>query len=204
MRRVKMFFMGIALSASTCLAQSDVKYEIAHIDLLLLSVTYGGLEMAWKLGMQNAMDNIYLHQTTTDSMFYKMIVLEEKTQEYQRQLNEKLLKTLNENYIDNIIKDIQKNQDWLDEYAFLYPDYREMIADANNYINKRADQIRKYIDDAAKKTGNTGRLDNRERNRLHVYVLDELMKLKSYSQQLCTMLFALNPDGNRLILPNLE
>ena len=204
MRRLKTLFLGIAFSASTCFAQSDVKFEIAHIDLLLLSVTYGGLEMAWKLGMQNAMDNIYRHQTTTDSMFYKMIILEEKTQEYQRQLNEKLLRTLNENYIDNIINDIQKNQDWLDEYAFWYSDYREIIADANSYINKRAEQIRKYIDDAVKKTGNAGRLDNRERNRLHIYVLDELMKLKSYSQQLCTMLFAFNPDGKKWILPNLE
>jgi hypothetical protein len=204
MKRLKIFLSGIALSVSICFAQSDVKFEVAHIDLLLLSVTYGGLEMAWKLGMQNAMDNIYRHQTATDSMFYKMVILEEKTQEYQRQLNEKLLKTLNENYIDNIINDIQKNQDWMDEYAFLYADYREMISDANNYINKRAGQIKNYIDDAVQKTGNTGRLDNRERNKLHVYVLDELMKLKSYSQQLCTMLFALNPDGNRLILPNLE
>jgi hypothetical protein len=204
MRRLKIFIPGIALSASICFAQSDVKFEVAHIDLLLLSVTYGGMEMAWKLGMQNAMDNIYRHQTTTDSMFYKMIILEEKTQEYQRQLNEKLMRTLNEAYIDNIINDIRKNQNWFDEYAFLYPDYREMISDANSYINRRADQIRKYIDDAVKKTGNTGRLDNRERNRLHTYVLDELMKLKSYSQQLCTMLFALNPDEKRLILPKLE
>jgi hypothetical protein len=178
-----------------------VKIEIFHVDLVPATFVYGAAELAFEQLMEGTMDGIIKSQTVIDSMFYKMVILEEKTQAYQRNLQAHLLTSLNENYINDMIKIIDDNQKWMDNYLILHPDCRDVVDDSRNYVQKRAHNIKQYINDAAKKTGNEGRLDNVQRNDINLYVIEELKKLCFVSQGLKRMLATVNPLDNSLKIP---
>ncbi|MDR1370507.1 MAG: hypothetical protein LBJ72_10370 [Dysgonamonadaceae bacterium] len=173
-----------------------VKFEIFHVDLVPLTSAYGASELIFEQTMESTMDRIIKAQAVTDSMFYKMVILEEKTQEYQRNLQAHLLRSLNGDYIQDMIGMIQDNQTWMDVYAGNYPEYRELVDDSKKYVVGRAKEIRRYIDNVSMKTGNEGRLDNKQRNDLNLYVIGELKKLCYVSQGLRRMLGVAHPQQN--------
>jgi hypothetical protein len=178
-----------------------VKFEIFHVDLVPATFLYGGAELAFTTMMKNTMDNTIKAQMITDSMFMKLVILEEKTQAYQRELQYHLLRSLNENYISNRIKLIDDNQKWMEEYLVMYPQYQEVIDDCKTYVQDRAHNIKKFIDNATKKTGNEGRLDNVQRNDLNLYVIEELKRLCFISQSLKRELASANPDMPKISFP---
>jgi hypothetical protein len=73
-----------------------------------------------------------------------------------------------------------------------------VIDDSKKYVQRRAHNIKRYIDDTAKKTGNEGRLDNVQRNDMNLYIIEELKKLCFVSQGLKRMLATVNPLDNSL------
>jgi hypothetical protein len=182
----------------------SVKYEIFHVDLVPASFLYGVAELAWSLAMYDALDKTYAAQQEIDSLFKKLVILETKTQDYQKNLQAGILQSLNPNYVDKMVSDMHDNQRWMDEYVVVYPEYAELVKEVQKKITDRADRIKRYIDNAAKKTGNTGRLDNRQRNDLNLYVLEELMKLKSVSHSIRSELFIVNPEISKMLIPITE
>jgi len=179
----------------------EVKFEIFHVDLVPATFLYGGLELLWSTTMYTALDKTIAAQRQTDSLFKKLVILEEKTQEYQKNLQSTFLETLNPQYVDRVVKEIHDIQTWVENYASLYPAYDELAKAYKNKISDRADRVKKYIDDAAKKTGNTGRLDNRQRSDLNLYTLQELQKLKIIAVNLQMMLLTANKPLSDLRLP---
>ncbi|MDR2774267.1 MAG: hypothetical protein LBC19_05910 [Tannerella sp.] len=179
----------------------NVKFEIFHVDLVPLTFAYGASELLFEQTMESTMDKILEAQGIIDSMFYKMVILEEKTQAYQRNLQAHLLKSLNENLINDMIKMIEDNQAWMDAYVIIHPVYKLLVDDSKKYVDGRAKNMKRYIEDAAKKTGNEGRLDNKQRNDLNLYVIHELKKLCYVSQSLRQMLDIAHPPSNSLKIP---
>jgi hypothetical protein len=163
----------------------DVKFEIFHVDLVPLTAVYGGAELAFTEMMKNTMDKIIETQAIIDTMFRKMVILEEKTQEYQRNLQAHLLYSLNENFFDDMLNIIDGNQSWMDNYASKHPAYKELIEEHQEYIQGRAHNVKRYIDNVTRKTGNEGRLDNVQRNDLNLYVIEQMRELCYVSQQVC-------------------
>jgi len=195
------FFLSLLLiHFSYSQEQESVKFEIFHVDLVPATFLYGGLELAWRIGVQDALDKTYAAQQIADSMFYKLVVLEEKTQDYQKNLQSAFMQALQPTYVDKIVSEIHENQSWMDRYSAIYPEYRDLVALIKKKVTNRADLIQRYINDAAKKTGNEGRLDNKQRNDLHVYVLDELFRLKYISQAAKVMLGVVNPEQSPLTI----
>jgi len=178
-----------------------VKFEIFHVDLVPATFLYGGAELAFTEMMKSTMDKTIRAQTVTDSMFMKLVILEEKTQAYQRELQKHLLRSLNENYVSNRIKMIDENQKWMEEYAILYPQFQEIIDECKTYVQQRAHNIKRFIDNVTKKTGNEGRLDNIQRNDLNLYVIEELKRLCYVSQSLKRELAVANPKLPTLKIP---
>ncbi|MDR2126810.1 MAG: hypothetical protein LBP63_08280 [Prevotellaceae bacterium] len=178
-----------------------VKVEIFHVDLVPLTATYGGAELAFTVMMKNTMDKIIEAQAITDTMFRKMVILEEKTQEYQRNLQAHLLRSLNEGFFDDMLKIIDGNQSWMDDYASKHPAYKKLIEEHQEYIQGRAHNIKRYIDNVTKKTGNEGRLDNVQRNDLNLYVIEQMRELCYVSQSLRRMLNTVFPDEDILKIP---
>jgi hypothetical protein len=213
MKQIAAFLFSLLLIPFVSLkAQNDsgggggegLKYEIFHVDLVPATFVYGAAELAFTEMMKSAMDKTIQSLKVTDSMFMKMVILEEKTQAYQRELQAHLLRSLNENYVDNRIKMIDENQQWMDDYIFYYPQYRDIVDECKKYVQGRAHNIKKFIDDVTKKTGNTGRLDNVQRNDLNLYVIDELKKLCYISQSLKRELSAINPGPAPFKIPTRE
>jgi len=197
---ISLFLSLLFLPFAYSQEQESVKFEIFHVDLVPATFLYGGLELAWRLGVQDALDKTYAAQQITDSMFYKLVVLEEKTQDYQKNLQSTFLQSLQPAYVDKIVSEIRENQSWMDRYSMFYPEYLELVALIKKKVTNRADLIQRYINDAAKKTGNEGRLDNKQRNDLNIYVLDELFKLKYISQAAKIMLSVVNPEQSPLYI----
>lgn len=186
------FLLYIFLSIPVFSQKKDkVKPEIFHIDLVPLLTAYGVAESALTSEMKETMDSIIRYQTTTDSMFVKMIALEEKTQEYEKELQAHFWSSLNETYVKQILKEINEDNQFFKEYASKYPEARDIVDAADKYFDKRAKKIKRYIDDAAKKRGNLGRLDNKQRNDLQVYVLNELKSIRGVSLKLKKVLGAI-------------
>jgi len=178
-----------------------VKFEIFHVDLVPATFMYGTAELAWSLAMYDALDKTIEAQTEIDTLFRKLVILEEKTQEYQKNLQAAFIQSLNPAYVDFIVSQINDNQKWIDEYVILYPQYNGLAENIKHKITDRAEKIKRYINDAAKKTGNEGRLDNKQRNDLNIYVLEELMRLRFVSLNTIKMLAAVNPMQSTLKIP---
>jgi len=172
----------------------NVKYEIFHVDLVPATFLYGGLELAWSLAMYDALDKTIAAQMEIDTLFRKLVVLEEKTQEYQKNLQTSFVQVLNPDYVDKVISEIHEIQDWIDKYVVFHTQYQELAKTVQTKITDRADNIKRYIDDAAKKTGNAGRLDNKQRNDLNIYVIDELLNLKYIARSIKDELSVVNPS----------
>jgi hypothetical protein len=197
-------YLLLSFSSSYIFAQGSggVKIEIFHVDLVPLTAVYGGGELAFDVMMENTMEKIIKAQQVTDTMFRKMVILEEKTQEYQRNLQAHLLRSLNEPFFDDMLKIIDDNQTWMDRYAVIHPDYQNIIDEHDDNIKGRAHNIKKYIDNVTKKIGNEGRLDNVQRNDLNLYVIEQMRELCFVSQTLKRMLNTANPD--RTIVVQIE
>jgi hypothetical protein len=185
-------------------AQNDesLKFEIFHVDLVPATFLYGGLELTWSQLMYRSLDATYAAQQEIDSLFKKLVILEEKTQDYQKNLQTLFTQTLNPQYIDRIVSEIKDIDVWIRQYAMLYPDYSHLSDDFRTKIADRAEKVKRYINDAAKKTGNTGRLDNRQRSDLNTYAMQELQQLKLVSIKLQQMMVAVNPPLHDFRLPN--
>jgi len=175
-------------------AQSTVKTFVFHVDLVPGTLINGVGESSFTSSMKSTLDKTINSQTVTDSMFAMINTIEEKTQMYERQIQTLLARVLNENYIDNRIQMIDDNQKWLEKYLIINPDFKDIVNDHKKYIKDRADNIKRFIEDVAKKTGNDGRLDNFERNKLNVYVISELKKLCYISEGLVRQLAVINPE----------
>lgn len=200
MRKLIVCFFIFIISFKT-FAQSDVKIEIFHVDLVLLAAAYGAGEAIFEEAMKNTMDKIISAQATTDSMFRNMVILEQKTQEYQRNLQAHLLNSVNESFFDDMLKIIDDNQKWMNDFAAFHPDYKEIIDEHEENVKGRAHNIKKYINNVTKKTGNEGRLDNVQRNDMNLYVIEEMRELSFVSQSLKRMLNTLYPDDNTFKMP---
>jgi len=181
----------------------NLKFEIFHVDLVPATFLYGGLELAWSLAMYDALDKTIEAQTEIDTLFRKLVILEEKTQDYQKNLQASFTQTLNPQYIDRIVNEIKEIDVWIREYAVLYPDYLPLSNDFKTKIADRAEKVKRYIDDAAKKTGNAGRLDNRQRSDLNLYAIKELQTLKLVSIKLQQMMIVVNPPMHDFKMPTI-
>jgi len=205
MKCFKLFLVLIFALMSVFVVRSQegesLKFEIFHVDLVPATFLYGGLELAWSLAMYDALDKTIAAQQEIDTLFRKLVILEEKTQEYQKNLQSAFLETLNPQYVDRIVTEIKDIQSWIDEYASIYPSYNEVARDFKTKITDRSERIKRYIDDAAKKTGNEGRLDNRQRSDLNLYTVQELQKLKLIAINLQSVMITLNPPMRELRLP---
>jgi hypothetical protein len=206
MKKIVLFFTLSLLGAPVLRTQEGerVKFEIFHVDLVPATFLYGGAELAWSLAMYRALDKTIEAQQEVDSLFRKLVILEEKTQDYQKNLQSAFLQALNPSYTQFIVDEIHANQDWIDEYVIIYPQYQELAESIRKRVTDRADKIQRYINDAAKKTGNGGRLDNKQRNDLNIYVLDELLKLKYVSKNTKHQLWTVNPPQHDLRIPVLN
>ena len=195
--RTLLFLLFCFFAVSLSFAQKSggsVKFEIFHVDLVPLSAVYGAGEAAFTVSMKNIMDKIIKAQAVTDSMFRNMVILEQKTQEYQRNLQAHLLSSLNDDFFDDMLKIIDGNQTWMNDYSLKHPAYQNIIDEHEEYIQGRAHNIKKYIDNVTKKTGNEGRLDNVQRNDLNLYVIEQMRELCYVSQSLKRMLSTVFPD----------
>jgi hypothetical protein len=185
-------------------SQQSVKFEVFHVDLVPATFLYGGAELAWSLAMYDALDKTIAAQTEIDTLLKKIVILEEKTQDYQKNLQSLFIQSLNPGYVDRIVSEIHQNQKWIDEHIAFYPEFAETAKKLKEKVTDRADKIKRYINDAAKKTGNAGRLDNKQRNDLNIYVLEELFKLKYISQNTKYALWTVIPPAKKIELPPLN
>jgi hypothetical protein len=181
--------LAVLLLSYNVFAQS-VKPVVFHVDLVSETTTYEAMELVWYNLINDAQDDIVKSQKVIDEKFRKLIVLEEKTQEYQSNLQQPLKESLNDGYVKQIIEEIDNNQSWVEKFAAKHPEYIELSKDTKKYVRDKAEELTDYIEKAGKKTGNTGRLSSKERNDLNIYVLNELLKLKYVSQSVVHMLDA--------------